>query len=142
MKIYYKCFNQVLRTDLFSLKSFNRMDFVVFTPIVGRLNSSLDLVLGWLFGFPKIGVWQFGIRALDCLRLERVQGILGLWTGFGQSYRIANLPWLRFGLSMCYLSFSVMCELCDLLLMICLNFNTFHLHDNCVKSCIILFSIA
>ena len=24
----------------------------------GRSNSSLDLVLGWLFGFSKIGVWQ------------------------------------------------------------------------------------
>ena len=42
----YPYFNQVLRTDLFSLKSFNRMGFVVFTPIVGRLNSSLDIVLG------------------------------------------------------------------------------------------------
>ena len=52
MKIYYKRFNQVLRTDLFSFKSFNRMGFVVFTPIVGWSNRNLDLVLGlffWLF---------------------------------------------------------------------------------------------
>ena len=45
--------------ELFSFKSFNRMGFVVFTPIVGRSNSSLHLVLGLLFGFPKIGVWQW-----------------------------------------------------------------------------------